>query len=80
MVLVHNPVFGYITYNFLFLGKKTWVNIWALKANPILFEIISILKVNYHKSLLVDVNVGESWLLEAAMVLNCKVGRVTFVY
>lgn len=45
-----------------------------------MFEIISGLKVNFHKSLLVGVNVKESWLLEADIVLNCKVGQLPFVY
>jgi len=28
----------------------------------------------------VGVNVSASWLSEAAMVLNCKVGSIPFVY
>jgi hypothetical protein len=40
----------------------------------ILFELISGLKVNIHKCLLVGINVAESWLPDAANVLSCKVG------
>jgi len=36
--------------------------------------------VIFHNSLLVGVNVEESWLLEVVMVLNCKVGWIQFVY
>jgi len=36
--------------------------------------------VNFSKSHLVGVNVANSWLSEAAMVLNCKVGAIPFVY
>jgi hypothetical protein len=38
------------------------------------------LKVNFHKSMLVGVNIGDSWLTEAASVLGCKVGKVPFMY
>jgi len=45
-----------------------------------LFEPLSGLKVNFSKSLLVGVNVATSWLSEVAVVLNCKVGSIPFVY
>jgi hypothetical protein len=38
------------------------------------------LKVNFHKSLLVGVNISNSWLVNAARVLNCKLGRIPFLY
>jgi hypothetical protein len=39
----------------LFIGKDSWGNNRAIKANPLLFEMISSLKVNFHKSLLMRV-------------------------
>jgi len=42
--------------------------------------IISGLRVNYHKSSLVGVNINASWLAEAASVLRCKVGKISFLY
>ncbi|GAU50935.1 hypothetical protein TSUD_411320 [Trifolium subterraneum] len=36
--------------------------------------------VNFHKSMLIGVNVDESWLAESATVLGCSVGRVPFMY
>ena len=36
--------------------------------------------MNFSKSLLVGVNVHGSWLFEAALVLNCKVGAIPFMY
>jgi len=45
-----------------------------------LFAVMSGLKVNFHKSLLVGVNIADSWLNEAASLLNCKVGKVPFMY
>lgn len=50
---------------------------WAVL---ILFEAVSGLKINFHKSLLVGVNVVDSWLTEAASLLNCKVGSLPFTY
>jgi len=38
------------------------------------------LKVSFHKSMLVEVNVIDSWLNVAASMLNCKVGKVLFLY
>jgi len=38
------------------------------------------LKVNFNKSMLIGVNIFESWLVEAATISNCNVGKVSFVY
>jgi len=38
------------------------------------------LQVNFHKSLLVGVNIADSWLNEVASLLHCKVGKVPFMY
>ena len=64
----------------LILGEKSWANIRAMRAVLLLFEALSGLKVNFSKSQLVGVNVHNSWLAEAALVLNCKVGSLPFVY
>ena len=45
-----------------------------------LFADMSGLKVNFNKSLLVGINIGESWLVEAASLLNSKVGKIPFLY
>jgi hypothetical protein len=64
----------------LLLGCKSWANVRALRAVLLLFEAMSGLKVNFNKSLLVGVNISDSWLAEAATILNCKVGKVPFLY
>ncbi|MCI36068.1 RNA-directed DNA polymerase (Reverse transcriptase), partial [Trifolium medium] len=64
----------------LLLGVKSWANVRTLRGVLVLFEAVSGLKVNFHRSMLVGVNVAESWLLEAAAVLGCSVGRVPFMY
>jgi len=63
----------------LLLGTKSWANVRALRAALVIFEAMSGLKVNFHKSMLVGVNI-TSWLNEAASVLSCKVGKEPFLY
>ena len=54
---------------------KTNIILRALKAILNLFEHISGLKVNFQKkSMLLGVNVAESWLREAATVIKCNHG------
>jgi hypothetical protein len=57
---------------------KSWANVRALKTVLVLFEPTSRLKVNYHKSMLVGINIDESWSNEAASVLSCKIGVYFF--
>ncbi|CAJ2627985.1 unnamed protein product [Trifolium pratense] len=64
----------------LLLGVKSWANVRALRAVLVLFETMSGLKVNFNKSMLVGVNIPESWLGEAASALCCKVGKIPFLY
>lgn len=51
-------------------GKKSQANV----------KVISDLKANFHKSMLVEVNVVESWMLEGSLVMNCRMGRIPFLY
>jgi hypothetical protein len=64
----------------LLVGVKSWANVRALRVVLVLFELMSGLKVNFHKSMLVGVNISDSWLHEAASALRCKVGKVSFLY
>ncbi|WJX94027.1 hypothetical protein P8452_75492 [Trifolium repens] len=64
----------------LLMGVKSWANVRALRAVLALFESMSGLKVNFHKSMLVGVNIPVSWLGEAASVLCCRVGKIPFLY
>ena len=64
----------------LLLGVKSWANVRALRAILVIFENMSDLKVNYHKSMLVGINIVESWLQEATSILSCKIGRIPFKY
>jgi len=64
----------------LLVCDRSWENIRALKALLLRFEASSRLKVNFHKSMLVGVNIHDSWLAEAASVLHCKLGQLPFLY
>ncbi|GAU27940.1 hypothetical protein TSUD_146550 [Trifolium subterraneum] len=64
----------------LLLWDKSWANVRALRAVLLLFESMSGLKVNFNKSMLVGVNIPESWLGEAAFALRCRVGKIPFIY
>jgi len=64
----------------LILGETSWANVRAMRAVLHLFATMPGLKVNFHKSELVGVNVHQSWLLEVATVLNCKVGDLPIMY
>ncbi|GAU23660.1 hypothetical protein TSUD_304350 [Trifolium subterraneum] len=57
-----------------------WANVRALRAVLVLFETMSGLKVNFDKSMLVGVNIPDSWLGEAASALSCRVGNISFLY
>ncbi|GAU28189.1 hypothetical protein TSUD_313480 [Trifolium subterraneum] len=62
------------------MGTKSWANVRALRAVLVLFETMSGLKVNFDKSMLVGVNIPDSWLGEAASALSCRVGNISFLY
>jgi len=49
----------FVDYN-LVVGNKSWANVRSLKVVLMLFEALSGLKINYHKSMLVGVNVDDS--------------------
>jgi hypothetical protein len=57
------------------LGKQS-----SFKSGVDSFEAVSGLKVNFHKSVLIDMNIFDSWLHAAVLVLNCKHSRVPFLY
>jgi len=64
----------------LIIREKSWSNVRYMRVALLIFEAVSGLKVNFHKSMLTGVNVSESWLTEAASVMNCRTGKITFMY
>jgi hypothetical protein len=77
LITVSHPQFADDT---LLLGTKSWDNVRALHAVLVLFELMSGLKVNFHKSMLVGVSTSDSWLNEVALSLHCKVGKMSSLY
>ena len=67
-------------FDTLINDEKSWSNVRSMRAVLLLFEEVSGLKVNFHKSMLTGVNIFDSWLTEAAMVMNCHRGAIPFVY
>ncbi|GAU26347.1 hypothetical protein TSUD_101800 [Trifolium subterraneum] len=63
----------------LLLGTKRWSNVRALRVVLVLFETMSGSKV-FNKSMLVGVNIADSWLRAVASALRCKVGKTPFLY
>ena len=64
----------------LIIGEKSWQNVRSMRAVLLLFEEISGLKGNFHKSMLIGVNISDSWLIEAPRVMNCRTGTIPFFY
>lgn len=64
----------------LISDEKILSNIWTIKVVLQLFECISGLKVNFYKSQLFGVNVGDDWTQRAVEVLNCKVRAFPLIY
>ena len=56
------------------------LNVRSMRAVLLLFEEVSGLKVNFQKSLLTRVNISDSWLTEASLVMNCRKGTLPFVF
>jgi len=75
----HNPtVISHLQFvdDTLPLGVKSWANVGALRVVLVLFEAMLGLKINYHKNMLVGINIDESWLNGTTSVLSCKIGCI----
>jgi hypothetical protein len=55
-------------------------NLWTLKALLQGFELVSGLKINFHKSSLIGVNVPLDFMEAACRFLNCREGSLPFNY
>jgi hypothetical protein len=54
-------------------------NLWTLKALLRGFEMTSGLKINFHKSCLIGVNVARDFMEIACDFLNCSEGALPFL-
>jgi len=64
----------------LIIGEKSWQNVRSIRAVLLMFEEVSGLRLHFHKSMLTGMNISDSWLTEAASVMNCRRGSIPFVY
>lgn len=64
----------------LCIGVPSVENLWTLKALLQGFELASGLKVNFHKSSLIGVNVPQDFMEAACGFLNCREGSLPFNY
>lgn len=61
-------------------GKGTWDNLWSIKTIFCSFELVSGLKVNFHKSNLVDINLNSQFLEVAFSFLLCSLDAIPFKF
>jgi hypothetical protein len=64
----------------LCIGEACIENLWLLKAMLRGFEMASGLKVNFFKSCLIGINVGDDFMIMGTDFLNCKRGATPFKY
>lgn len=57
----------------ILVGEACEQNLWVVKSILRCFELVSVLKIKYHKSSLMGVNVNGPFLSSAVEFLNCKV-------
>ncbi|GLT63247.1 hypothetical protein SLA2020_358250 [Shorea laevis] len=62
------------------LGRADSENVFMVKTILRWFELMSRLRINFHKSSVYGLNVSERWLKGAAGALHCGVGVFPFIY
>nr|KYP59376.1 Putative ribonuclease H protein At1g65750 family [Cajanus cajan] len=62
----------------LIIGEATRKNLWCLKVILRCFELISGMKINFHKSCVVGIHSGADFIDLAAIFLHYKVGQLPF--
>ncbi|XP_058733040.1 uncharacterized mitochondrial protein AtMg01250-like [Vicia villosa] len=64
----------------LLIGEGNWKQIWAIKTVLKAFELVSGLGINYHKSKLIGINIGNNLMEAESSLLSCKGGRQSFFF
>ncbi|GAU18465.1 hypothetical protein TSUD_366480 [Trifolium subterraneum] len=62
----------------IIVGEGNWDNLWTIKTVLRSFEIVSGLKVNFHKSKLYGINIDEHFLSASSAFLHCEVESIPF--
>jgi len=66
--------------NALFMCEDSFSNVFTIKTILRCFELVSGLKINFHKSKLASINVDRNTLGTYAKTLNCNTMRIPFKY
>lgn len=64
----------------IFLGEASLPNMITLKCILRCFELVSGMKINFHKSKIAGIAVPDSTTNQFAALLNCKVMSIPFIY
>lgn len=64
----------------ILIAEMSKANIWAIKCILRSYELVSGLKVNFHKSGLICSKVSHALVEGAAHTLNCKIGNLPFKF
>ncbi|PNX97198.1 cysteine-rich receptor-like protein kinase, partial [Trifolium pratense] len=64
----------------MLIGKGSWDNVWTIKSILRGFELVSGMKINFVKSKLYGINVGERFLEAASNFLLCKSESIPFKF
>jgi hypothetical protein len=64
----------------IIMGEDNWENLWTIKTVLRSFEIVSGLKVNFHKSKLYGINLDDSFLSASSSFLHCEVDSIPFLF
>jgi len=62
------------TEDSIIVGKETQDNLWALKAIFRSYELVSGLRINFHKSSIYGINIDGLFLQAAENFLHCNIG------
>ncbi|XP_058784149.1 uncharacterized protein LOC131658919 [Vicia villosa] len=64
----------------LLLGEGSWKQVWVIKAILRGFEIVAGLGINYHKSKLIGINIGENFLDFTSYFLSFRREDIHFIF
>lgn len=64
----------------IIIGEGSWANIWCIKYILRGFELISGLRVNFHKSKVYGIHASQYFLQAASTFLSCIVGLLPFKF
>lgn len=64
----------------ILVGEACEQNLWIIKSVLKCFELVSGLKIYYHKSSFMGVNISDAFMRSVADFLNCKVVGLPFRY